>query len=62
MAGAFRKIVGYRHLILRYDDWVHLCVPFAIANGIEDVHFLALSLSIHAAFHFGSVRFIDYIL
>lgn len=57
-----RKVVRYGHLLLRHDSWIHFCIPFTVPNGVEHFHFLALSLSIHAAFHFGIFGLVDYVL
>jgi hypothetical protein len=53
--------MDHRHFLLGHDSRVHFCIPFAVANGVEDVYFLALCFGVHAPLDFGIFGLIDYI-
>ena len=60
--GPFREVMDHRHFLLRHDSRVHFRIPFAVPNGVEDVHLLALCLRVHAPFRLCVVGVLEDVL
>lgn len=49
-------------VLLHHHDGIHLCVPLALPDSIEDLHLLPLCLGIHVPFNLGTFSFLYNVL